>query len=191
MEVPKVLPILRLSYLVIKEVLSIMDPQDFISIYKISLKFKKIAIVCSKQHPIFKYCLELVIDNKPMIEVKRTDKDFVYNIDLEDERPEKDLIDEFKEYAEYVMEVFGWPVTHIDYSLDDFPAQNKSIIDWFKLHVKSSDNCNLWGGKLAEEPLTYYLHNMEISKDLTIGVQVKDDFRLNLRQNIPCLEITN
>ncbi|EFP06821.1 hypothetical protein CRE_11279 [Caenorhabditis remanei] len=194
--------------LAIKEVLSEVTLLDLIHFSMISLKTRLIARHFSKQPPISKYDLLLNIYEPPSVQIFHGEVLYEYEIVSyktgnlgrlreEDEiikysKYSEDPVTEFKNYVEYAMEVFNWPVGLLYFNFDDLNDQNRLIIDWLKLRV-SLKHCSvsLFSDRVSDEYVSYFLENLEVSGHFDLVNTMSDNFQLTVPNTVKCLGITN
>ncbi|KAF1750219.1 hypothetical protein GCK72_016766 [Caenorhabditis remanei] len=191
--------------LAIKEVLSEVTPLDLIHFSMVSLKTRLIARHFSKQPPISKYDLILVINEPLGVQIFHGEVLYEYEIlsyktenlgRLREENEimkytkySEDKVTEFKKYVEYAMEVFNWPVDQLYIDFDDLKDQNHSIIDWLKFRVRSTKHCSLFGNRVSDDYVSYFLENVQVHRHLHLGSTMSDNFQLKVPKIIEDLKI--
>ncbi|KAF1750217.1 hypothetical protein GCK72_016764 [Caenorhabditis remanei] len=193
--------------LAIKEVLSEVTPLDLINFSMVSRKTRLIARHFSKQPPISKYGLILNVYEPLGVRIFHGEDLYEYEIlsyktenlgrlREEDEiikysKYSEDTITEFKNYVEYAMEVFNWPVDQLYFNFDDFNDQNHSIIDWLKLRVRSINHCSvtLFSDRVSDDYVLYFLENLEVSGHFDLGNTMSDNFQLTIPKTVKRLNI--
>ena len=101
----------------------------------------------------------------------------------------EDPLSDFKRYVEYAIDTFCWPVSSLYFNLGAFIAQNKSIIDWFKLHVEPFSYFSLHSDIISDEYVSYFLNNIEVDSNLVLNTKMSDNFQLILPRSIEKIEI--
>ncbi|EFP06789.1 hypothetical protein CRE_11265 [Caenorhabditis remanei] len=200
MKDPTEFPLLHLPLLAIKEVLSTLSPLDLVNFSLASLKSKKVAKYFFYHHLSCGYRLWLGIKEELTVGIIGTENIYYFKL-ISDETKDglregdklfkysEDPLTDFKKYVEYAIDTFFWPVSSLYFNLGAFIAQNKSIIDWIKLHVEPFSYFSLHSDIISDEYVSYFLNHIEVDSYLDLNTKMSDNFQLILPRSIKAFEI--
>ncbi|EFO90342.1 hypothetical protein CRE_21676 [Caenorhabditis remanei] len=162
-----------------------------------------------------RYAIELYIDNKLQIRLHRT-KDVVSYVMTSDEKMDgkiekiewgreilrkvykysKDPVDEWKQFCKHVLDIFKkQTIDYLSMTMDAFPGQNISIIDFLRKNVKSVDKCSLDQRDKeinVEKHTAYLLDNIKIDSELSFDVYIHNEgFNGKIPKDLKELNIHN
>ncbi|KAF1758985.1 hypothetical protein GCK72_015445 [Caenorhabditis remanei] len=214
MDPPKSFPILRLPFLAIEEIFKAMHPIEILIFSIISKRAKAV----TKQMTFYsKYSIELCIDEKMGIEIRRTNNLILrlYLIasgkEVEENTVEgvgnsynlrrifkysTDPVEEWKLLCIYVLEIFKkQTIGVLRMTMDAFVDQNVSIIDFLNTNVKSVDKCYLLQSEEendVDEHTSYLLKNIKVNNELSSFLHIKNkNFDETMPKNLKQLFIQN
>ncbi|EFP02056.1 hypothetical protein CRE_22846 [Caenorhabditis remanei] len=209
--IPKPFPLLHLPYLALEEVLSIMRPFDLINFSMASSKSKIITKCVLRTKGNKKYELEVDTFEEPKISIRGSNTFFEYRLTSEKSRSEKkehvdltsrikcdrvwiyseNVIIDWMELLRTVMEYYTFKRFVVSFGQDTFPAEKKSIVDFLRSHMTSVDDCVIRGKTEADEDVSYFLKNIDVTETLIILSKLSDQFQLKIENSPNNLLILN
>ncbi|EGT53967.1 hypothetical protein CAEBREN_08306 [Caenorhabditis brenneri] len=194
------IPFLRLPFLVIQEVFSMMSLFDIIRLARASKRTKR--IVKTVINTIKEYHIEVYIADDYGIGFKNgtsgryyvyTSKrgheystvgkfiDHEFSISFFKRKFTYHKLDAFKKIFNFCQDLFGdIPSLPLDMNNDD----NKLIIDYLKTKQENFDSCEVYINKQKNDEINYFFENIKVAKNLGIYYDIPENFEMNLPENV-------
>ncbi|CAL2039052.1 unnamed protein product [Caenorhabditis brenneri] len=191
------IPFLRLPFLVIQNVLSIMDPFELIHLSKVSKKTKQIVkvVLNTKRRKKYRYRPSVFIHHDYGVKISNakniwyymytskrygvnTDS-FISTADFFFERYTYTKLEAFKNIFEWCQDLFG-NFAGINLNMDD--AENRMIIDYLKTKQESFKWCKVRSSSERDDEIQHFLSNL-IIKSMSITARISENAEMNLPEN--------
>lgn len=204
----KTFPILRLPIIVIQDVLSMMNPFEMIHFSMTSRIAKLIGQMCWKNRRHIRYRFEIVVCKEPAIAFRRGERRWLYlittNPDDADKKGNKEEIElnteiihkyfensleGMKTWFQIVQNIIQTDIGLFMIDTDDYPTQNKILIDWLKSQTSSVGETLFAGNNIADDVVTYFSTTIEIKMGLYLNVKLSDNFKPKLPYKLAKFEI--
>ncbi|CAL2039051.1 unnamed protein product [Caenorhabditis brenneri] len=196
------IPFLRLPFLVIQEVFSMMSPFDIIHFSKVSKRSKRIVkgIINTRLHN--KYQTEVYICDDYGIGFKSGERGWYYmytskrshanravmegtdhgnSLGVFQQKFTRNKLDGFKNYFNLCQDL-SVDITGLDLDMDN--VENKMIIDFLKTKQESFEWCEVCSSTERGEEIKHLLENLKITKNLCISPQISEDSETNLPKDV-------
>ncbi|KAF1748559.1 hypothetical protein GCK72_025026 [Caenorhabditis remanei] len=196
----KAFPILRLPIIVIQEVVSMMNPFEILHFSLMSRIAKLIGQMCWRNSRHIDYRFDVQIRKEPLVAFTTGKRRWVYMITTDSDKSDKngnreDLeniellhkyyknpIEGLKTWFQIVQNTLNATLQCFTINTDDYPAQNKLLIDWIKTQTSTVEQCVFDGSNLADDDVMYCLATMTIKWGLYLHAKLSDQFTYNF----PC-----
>ncbi|EFP07986.1 hypothetical protein CRE_14763 [Caenorhabditis remanei] len=190
----KAFPILRLPIIVIQEVVSMMNPFEILHFSLISRIAKLIGQMCWRNSRHIDYRFDVEISEEPFIAFTKGERRWVYEITTEMDKSDQrrnwtDIELQYKYYENPIGGLKTWiqvvqktlkaTLQYIRINIDDYPTQNRVLIDWIKTQTSSVEKFVIDGSKLADDDVTYFLNTITAKWGLCLDTKLSDQFTIN------------
>ncbi|KAF1750269.1 hypothetical protein GCK72_016816 [Caenorhabditis remanei] len=193
----KPFPLFRLPRIVIEEVIRIMSPFEIINFAMTSLKSKTLikSLLTNRRNSYAELQLNTykeseisIIGFQVLFECKVTSdktKDGMreYKEYMETEKIytlwiySENVIDGWMKVVKTVKEIFKFKKHLVRFEIDNFPTQNKSIVDFIKSLTPSIERCVFEGFAETDEDFEYFLNNLNVTEYIEINEEFSDNFK--------------
>ncbi|CAO4362295.1 unnamed protein product [Caenorhabditis nigoni] len=190
-------PLLKLDYVAIREVLSIMHPDDYINFLKVSKSCRRLSFskkpddVCV----IFKSCPRMRFGNgrgRYSVMWKREKGSHCCNEPV-------GCIDCGFEYSLYVMKKFyldarsvmSDEIHSVELDMDDYEGRCREIVAWLKSCCPEVLDLCVYGMKQRQEELQYVLDNLKFTNSSFIYLDTIENLPLEIPNTIEGIRIQN
>ncbi|EFP06815.1 hypothetical protein CRE_11237 [Caenorhabditis remanei] len=205
----KPFPLFRLPRIVIEEVIRIMSPFEIINFAMTSLKSKtliksllrngrnsyaelqlntykesEISIIGFEVYFEFKVTSDKTKDGmREYKEYMETEK--IYTLWIYSDN----VLDEWMKVVKTVKEIFKFKKHLVRFEIDNFPTQNKSIVDFIKSLTPSIESCEFYGKAETDEDVEYFLNNLNVTEFVGFNLKLSDRFTFPQDNFLECFTI--
>ncbi|EFP08038.1 hypothetical protein CRE_14761 [Caenorhabditis remanei] len=195
----KAFPILRFPIIVIQEVVSMMNPFEILYFSLLSRIAKLIGQMCWRTSRHIDYRFDVEICKKPFIAFTKGERRWVYEITTEMDKSDQrrnwtDIELQYKYYENPIGGLKTWiqvvqktlkaTLQYIRINIDDYPTQNRVLINWIKTQTSSVEKFVIEGSKLADGDVTYFLNTITAKWGLYLDAKLSDQFTINFPRTL-------
>ncbi|PIC40138.1 hypothetical protein B9Z55_011590 [Caenorhabditis nigoni] len=187
-------PLLKLDYVAIREVLSTLDPHDYINFLKVSKSCRRLSTIKkhSKARLIFKNFPRIIIGNGP-------GKYYVMWAQKVDTRApckqqgcikcSQNCLNDMKKFYQDVRSVMGVEIGSVVLHMDDFQGRCSEIVSWFRSISQEVVDLSIYGKNPRHGDIQYLLDNLKCRDRLRIDVNTIEQLPFKIPESINTLFI--
>ncbi|CAL2039055.1 unnamed protein product [Caenorhabditis brenneri] len=195
------IPFLRLPFLVIQNMLSMMCPLELINLAKVSKRTKRVVKAIVDTQLSKKYHVDVYISENYGTAIKNGKNSWYYmytsrriptNYLLTEQTVLGSTIvflqnftlnklDDFQRICDLCHDLFG-DFKGIDIDMDN--TDNQSIIDFLRTKQESFEDCEVCSISARGDDVKHFLENLEITQNLSISAQIPEDLEINLPESV-------
>ncbi|EGT53957.1 hypothetical protein CAEBREN_03489 [Caenorhabditis brenneri] len=198
------IPFLQLPFLVIQDVLSIMNPFELIHLAKVSKRTKQIVKVILRTKLLNKYHAEIYISDDYGTVIKNGSDSWYYMSTSDRNNPNYIFTDETGNDTSTVMFLQNFTLNKLDHfqricdlchdlfgefkgiDMDLNNSDSQLVIDFLKTKQESFEGCKVWSttGRNYEIKIKHLLESFEITKHMRFSPQIPENLEINLPENV-------
>ncbi|CAO4371636.1 unnamed protein product [Caenorhabditis nigoni] len=185
-------PFLKLDYVAIREVLSIMPPEDYINFLKVSKSCRRLSTINNHSE------VRLILKNFPTIIIGNGSGKYSVRWTRSERatckqqgciKCSQNCLNSMKNFYVDVSSLMGVQMDSVVLHMDDFQGRCREIVEWFCSISQEVLNLSIYGKNQRHREIQYLLNNLKCEGSLKINVNTIEQLPFKIPKSVDNLSI--